>query len=102
MKAFIVDRYKSKDGVRFGDMPDPELRDEDVMVQVHAASVNPLDPKIGDGEFKFILSYRLPWGTTWPGLSSGSGPKCDDSNLAIRSMHGQIKIASVHSQNSFR
>jgi NADPH:quinone reductase-like Zn-dependent oxidoreductase len=60
MKAFIVDRYKSKDGLRFGDTPDPELRDEDVMVQVHAASVNPLDPKIRDGEFKFILAYRLP------------------------------------------
>jgi alcohol dehydrogenase len=60
MKAFIVDRFKSKDGLRFGDMPDPELRDEDVMVQVHAAGVNTLDPKIRDGEFKFILPYRLP------------------------------------------
>jgi NADPH:quinone reductase-like Zn-dependent oxidoreductase len=88
MKAFIVDRYKSKDGVRFGDMPDPELRDEDVMVQVHAASVNPLDPKI--------------LGNDLAGSSSGSGPKCEDSSLAIGSMRGQIKIASVHSQNSFR
>jgi NADPH:quinone reductase-like Zn-dependent oxidoreductase len=43
MKVFIVDRYKSKEGLRFGNMPDPELRDEDVMVQVHAASVIPLD-----------------------------------------------------------
>ena len=43
MKAFIVDRYGSKDGVRVGEMPDPELRDDDVLVQIHAAGVNPLD-----------------------------------------------------------
>jgi NADPH:quinone reductase-like Zn-dependent oxidoreductase len=60
MKAFIVDRYGSKDGVRIGEMPEPELRDDDVMVQIHATSVNPLDSKIRDGEFKFILPYRLP------------------------------------------
>jgi len=60
MKAFIVDRYGSKDGVRFGEMPDPELRDDDVLVQIHAAGVNLLDSKIRDVEFKFILPYRLP------------------------------------------
>jgi NADPH:quinone reductase-like Zn-dependent oxidoreductase len=77
MKAFIVDRYKSKDGLRFGDRPDPELRDEDVMVQVHAASVNPLDPKIRDGEFKFILPYRLPLvlGNDLAGVVVRVGPK---------------------------
>jgi D-arabinose 1-dehydrogenase-like Zn-dependent alcohol dehydrogenase len=77
MKAFIVDRYKSKDGLRFGDMPDPELRDEDVMVQVHAASLNPLDPKIRDGEFKFILPYRLPLvlGNDLAGVVVRVGPK---------------------------
>jgi len=60
MKAFVVDRYKSKAGLRFGDMPNPELRDDDVMVQVCAAGVNPLDAKIRDGEFKLVLPYRLP------------------------------------------
>lgn len=60
MKAFIVDRYGKKDGGRIGEMPDPELRDDDVLVQVHAASVNPLDSKIRNGEFKLLLPYRLP------------------------------------------
>jgi NADPH:quinone reductase-like Zn-dependent oxidoreductase len=60
MKAFIVDRYWKKDGVRVGEMPDPEVRGNDVLVQVHAAGVNLLDSKIRDGEFKFILPYRLP------------------------------------------
>jgi NADPH:quinone reductase-like Zn-dependent oxidoreductase len=60
MKAFILDRYGSADRVRAGDMPDPELREDDVLVRVHAAGVNLLDAKIRNGEFKLILPYRLP------------------------------------------
>ena len=60
MKAFIVDRYGSKDGLRAGEMPDPEVREDDVLVQIHAAGVNLLDSKIRNGEFKRILPYRLP------------------------------------------
>ena len=41
-------------------MPDPELRENDVLVQVHAAAVNLLDSNIRNAEFKFILPYRLP------------------------------------------
>jgi hypothetical protein len=32
MKAFILDAYKKKGALRFGDMPEPELRDKDVLV----------------------------------------------------------------------
>ena len=49
MKAFIVDRYGRKGGGRLGDIPEPELRDDDVLVRVHAAGVNPLDFKIRSG-----------------------------------------------------
>ncbi|MDP4500897.1 NADP-dependent oxidoreductase [Nonomuraea turcica] len=60
MKAFILDRYGNNDSVRAGVMPDPEVREYDVLVQIHAAGVNLLDSKIRDGEFKLILPYRLP------------------------------------------
>jgi NADPH:quinone reductase-like Zn-dependent oxidoreductase len=60
MKAFILDRYEKKGSLRLGEMPEPELRDNDVLVEVHAAGVNVLDSKIRNGEFKLILPYRLP------------------------------------------
>lgn len=41
-------------------MPEPELRQDDVLVPIHAASANLLDSKIRSGEFKFLLLYRLP------------------------------------------
>jgi len=60
MKAFIVERYGKKRVLRSAEMPHPDLRDDEVLVQVHAAGVNQLDSKIRDGEFKLILPYRLP------------------------------------------
>lgn len=41
-------------------MPTPEFRDDEVLIQVHAAGVNVLDSRIRDGAFKLILPYRLP------------------------------------------
>ena len=61
MRAFILDRYGSKIALRAGEMPEPELREDDVLVQVHAAGVNALDSKIRNGEFKLILPYRPPF-----------------------------------------
>src|SRR6187455_3256827 len=60
MRAFILDRYGSADRVRASDVPDPEPREDDVLVQIHAAGVNLLDSKIRNGEFKSFLRYRLP------------------------------------------
>jgi NADPH:quinone reductase-like Zn-dependent oxidoreductase len=60
MKAFVVDRYERGGALRYAEMPEPEVRDHDVLVEIHASSLNQLDAKIRDGEFKSILPYRLP------------------------------------------
>lgn len=60
MKAFVVDRYQKQAALRLADMPTPEPRDDEVLVEVHAAGVNLLDAKLRGGEFKLILPYRLP------------------------------------------
>jgi alcohol dehydrogenase len=60
MKAFVVDRYQKQAALRVADMPTPEPREDEVLVEVHAAGVNLLDAKIRSGEFKLILPYRLP------------------------------------------
>src|SRR5690349_3811576 len=60
MKAFAIDRYKSKDGGRIVDLAQPKVGDNDVLVQIHAAGVNLVDVKISAGEFKMIVPYRFP------------------------------------------
>ncbi|NUT84382.1 NADP-dependent oxidoreductase [Pseudomonas brassicacearum] len=59
MKAFLIDRYGKSSG-RIGDVPAPDVGEHDVLVRVQAASVNLLDSKIRQGEFKLILPYSFP------------------------------------------
>jgi NADPH:quinone reductase-like Zn-dependent oxidoreductase len=61
MKAFVVERYGDADTVRAGDVPDPKVRPHDILVRIHAASVNPVDLKIRDGDLKAILPLRAPF-----------------------------------------
>jgi NADPH:quinone reductase-like Zn-dependent oxidoreductase len=61
MKAFVLDRYGKNQRLRAADVPEPEPRDDEVLIQVHATAVNLLDAKLRNGEFKLILPYRVPF-----------------------------------------
>jgi len=61
MKAFVLDKYEKNGALRLGDAAEPAVQDDDVLVEVHAAGLNPLDSKIRDGAFKPILPYRPPF-----------------------------------------
>ncbi|GAB3290639.1 NADP-dependent oxidoreductase [Parasphingorhabdus pacifica] len=58
MKAHVIDRYKGP--IRAADVPEPDLGDHDVLVDIHAASINPLDSRIRNGDFKLFLPYAMP------------------------------------------
>jgi NADPH:quinone reductase-like Zn-dependent oxidoreductase len=60
MKAFVVTHY-GPDGLAAADVPAPTVDPHDVLVEVRAASVNPLDKLIRDGDFKQLLSYKRPF-----------------------------------------
>ncbi len=60
MKAFIINTYNKKGILQQAEVPFPEIKDNDILVEVHAAGVNLLDSKIKSGEFKLILPYKLP------------------------------------------
>jgi NADPH:quinone reductase-like Zn-dependent oxidoreductase len=59
VKAALLERY-APTGVRVTDVPKPPLGPGDVLVEVHAASINPVDFKIRDGKLKQVLALRLP------------------------------------------
>ena len=60
MKAFALTRYGKTNSVAAVERAQPDVGDDDVLVQIHAASVNPLDLKIRNGELKPLLPYKLP------------------------------------------
>jgi NADPH:quinone reductase-like Zn-dependent oxidoreductase len=60
MKAFVVTQY-GKDSIRAADLPEPKVGNSDVLVRVSAASINPLDKMVRNGEFKQLLKYKTPF-----------------------------------------
>ena len=103
MKAFIIDRYGSGARMRAGEMPDPEMREDDVLVQIHAAGVNLLDSKIRTRRVQAascLIACRSILGNDVAGVVFGSDLECGDSSPATRSMRGQTTIESVRSPSS--
>ncbi|HEV8376608.1 MAG TPA: NADP-dependent oxidoreductase [Candidatus Polarisedimenticolia bacterium] len=60
MKAALIDHYGSNDLVKVADIAVPMMGPMDLLVQVYAASVNPVDVKTRDGKLKTLLKYRFP------------------------------------------
>src|SRR5213592_3964857 len=60
MKAALINRYGSNDAVIVADIDIPTLGATDLLVRVHAASVNPVDIKTRQGKLKTLLKYRFP------------------------------------------
>lgn len=60
MKAFVVEKY-GKDGARAAEVPEPAVGDRDVLISVSAASINPLDKMVRNGEFKQLMKYKRPF-----------------------------------------
>ena len=60
MKAFLLHKYSKNGGLSLTDVSTPQVKDNDILVEIQAAAVNLLDSKIKTGEFKLILPYKFP------------------------------------------
>ena len=55
----IIDKY-GKVPMRMAEVPTPEINEYEVLAEIHAASINPIDFKIRDGKVKMLLKYEMP------------------------------------------
>lgn len=60
MRAVVMTAYGNEDVIQVQDVPTPDSLENEVLVHVHAAGINPLDIKIRKGQMKPLLGYRLP------------------------------------------
>ena len=60
MKALTFKRYGKAPQIEFADVSRPALKADEILVQVHAAGLNPIDNMIPKGTFKPILRFQLP------------------------------------------
>ena len=60
MKALTFKRYGKSPDIGFAEVPRPTLKAHELLVRVHAASVNPIDNMIPTGLFKAVVRFELP------------------------------------------
>lgn len=60
MKAIILKRYGKSDQLALADIEKPTIKPDEILVQVHAVGLNPIDYSIPKGAFKPILKFQLP------------------------------------------
>lgn len=56
MKAMVIDQYGSVEELKERQVPKPVVTCNEVLIRIHATSVNPVDWKIRKGEFTSFYS----------------------------------------------
>ncbi|MCC3646727.1 NADP-dependent oxidoreductase [Cytobacillus oceanisediminis] len=76
MRAMVIDRY-GKVPMRLAEIPAPEIGEYEVLAEIHAASINPVDFKIRDGKVKLLVKYKMPLilGNDFSGVIAKVGAK---------------------------
>jgi NADPH:quinone reductase-like Zn-dependent oxidoreductase len=65
MKAVRIHEYGSSDVLRIEDIPIPEITEKEVLIKVHATSVNPVDWKVREGLVRWRNIHTLPLTLGW-------------------------------------
>jgi NADPH:quinone reductase-like Zn-dependent oxidoreductase len=60
MKALTFKRYGKSPEIGFAEVPYPTLKPDELLVEVYAVGLNPIDNMIPTGMFKPILKFPLP------------------------------------------
>ncbi len=61
MKAAQINEYSEQGNVQITDIPQPEVTEGKVLVEVHAAGVNPIDWKVATGYAKSMVQHPFPF-----------------------------------------
>lgn len=75
MKAAFITQTGSPDVIQYGDLPDPQCGEEQVLLQVEAVSVNPIDTYIRNGANFWPLPFPFVVGSDVAGTVIQTGSK---------------------------
>jgi len=80
MKAAYIERFGGPEVLQYGDLPDPAAAPDEVIVDVHAASVNAADWKFRAGEYARHAQTKFPQipGRDFSGMIAGVGADVSD------------------------
>ncbi len=111
MKAAYLTSYGQPGSLQYGEMPEPVIQKDSLLVQVKAVSINPVDWKVRKGDLRLIQGSKFPRiiGADFAGIVKEVAPGIDDFKAGDR-VYGAIpafntepgalaEIAIVHHKN---
>lgn len=60
MKAVVINRYGDPDVLEYQDIEKPAIKPDQLLVQVRASSVNPVDWKVRQGHLQLLSGFKFP------------------------------------------
>lgn len=81
MKAAYITETGDAADIQFGEVSDPQLDPDEVLIRVHAASVNPIDTYVRSGVVDFKLPDRFQPGCDAAGVVEAVGPDVAKSSV---------------------
>lgn len=60
MKAVTINRYGSIDVLAYSDIEQPQITPNQLLVKIHATSINPFDWKIRQGQLQLLSGFNFP------------------------------------------
>ncbi len=65
MKAIRIHEFGGPEVLKYEEVPQPQISDDEVLIKVYASSVNPIDWKIREGKSKERFPVNLPLTIGW-------------------------------------
>ncbi|KXS49140.1 NADPH:quinone reductase [Halanaerobium congolense] len=65
MKAIVIDQYGDKNELKEKELSKPEPKNDEVLIEIHAAAVNPIDWKLRYGYLKEKIEFEFPIVLGW-------------------------------------
>ena len=78
MKAILLTGHGGTDKLQYGEAPDPVAGPGEVVVDIHAASVNGADPKVRRGQYQSSIKFPHILGRDFSGVVSALGAGVSD------------------------
>ncbi|CAG4926165.1 NADP-dependent oxidoreductase [Acidithrix sp. C25] len=97
MKAIYYENYGDADVLQYGEVPEPKVGPDSVLVDISATSVNPVDWKITAGYLDQVLYTTFPIIPGWDasGVVAAKGPAASEIKEGDE-VYGYIRMDFIH------
>ena len=101
MRALNYERYGGIDALQIGEISVPEVADDEVLIRVHAASLNPFDWKLRNGMLRdfFEIEFPITPGRDGCGEIISLGKMVDEDRSAVLQPGQRVSFVSSRMQH---